>query len=177
MLIDSHCHLDYLHRPNVPTCWRAPSGRRGRDGHDRHDARAIREPAGDHRGHAERLVHRRRASAPRGRGADPDAGGPRRADRTSAGDRHRRIRPRLFLRPGAARRSAGEFPRPYPRRPAGRGATGDPCAGRRRRHRAILQEEREPGRASHFLLHCFSSSRAWPRRRWRWAAMSASRAS
>ena len=42
---------------------------------------------------------------------------------------------------------------------------------------AILQDERDTGGDFDFLLHCFSSSRALAERRWRWAALSASRAS
>ena len=137
MLIDSHCHLDYFRADELPR----RAGRAAAAGVGEmvtigtrltQSATSLRH----RRGASERLVHGRHASAPRRRGADPDAGSARGAGRASAGDRHRRVRAGLFLRQGAARRAAGGF-RAHIRaaRLAG-AAAGHPRPRRRRRYRS-----------------------------------------
>ena len=71
-----------------------------------------------------------------------------------------------------------QFPRPYPRRAPGRRAAVHPCPRRRRRHRA--DPARGTRRRAATSTSCCTASApaaAWPRRRWTWAAMSASPAS
>ena len=133
MLIDSHCHLDYFTRGRAAGCAGARrGGGRRRDGHDRHHAGASPTVV---RGMADGVCRTCGARSASIRTMRPRAGARAGSDRgtnsASEGDRHRRIRSRLFLRQGPARRAAGEFPRAYPRRASGRRAARDPCARRR----------------------------------------------
>ena len=130
MLIDSHCHLDYFTEAELPDVLAraaaAGVGEMVTIGTTLAQSRACRRWPRRSR----TLVHRRRASAPRRRSAGSRARSPRRDDRPSAGHRHRRIRARLLLRPVAARRAAGQLPRPHPCRAAGRSAACHPCPRR-----------------------------------------------
>ena len=94
------------------------------------------------------------------RSTGADAGGDRGAGRASEGDRHRRIRPRLFLRQGAARRAAGEFPRAYPRRPRWPAcrSRSTPATPTRTSPRSCTKSGKRAAPFA-FLLHCFSSGR------------------
>ena len=119
MLVDSHCHLDYFTPMELPDVL---SRAAAAGVHEMVTigttlaqserlppmTEAIREP----------LVHHRRPSAPRRRGADPDARNPGGDGAPSSRHRHRRVRPGLFLRQIAARHSGGEFPRPTSAAPA-----------------------------------------------------------
>ena len=69
MLIDSHCHLDYFtdaERPDVLA--RAAAAGVGEMVTIGTTLAQSRQPAGDRRGAAEPLVHRRHPPAPRGGG-------------------------------------------------------------------------------------------------------------
>ena len=162
MLIDSHCHLDYFTEAELPDVLaRAAAAGVGEvvtigttlAQSQALPALAAAQPnvwctVGVHPHHA--------AEEP-----VPDARSHCRADRASAGDRHRRIRPGLLLRPGAARRAAGQFPRAYPRRAPGRDCRSPSTPATPTTDIArILQDERDTGGEFAFLLHCFSSSRA-----------------
>ncbi len=163
MLIDSHCHLDYYtdaERPDVLA--RAAAAGVGEMVTIGTTLAQSQRLAGDRRGAAEPVVHRRRSSASR------------RA-------RHR-FRPRKHIAALTSHPKVigigesgldyfydrsprdvqqAEFPRPYPRRPAGRPAARHPRPRRRRRHRRLsCRMNGIPAESSSFLLHCFSSSRA-----------------
>ena len=135
-------------------------------------------PAGHGRGASEPLVHRRRASAPCGRSPIPTPGNPGRDDAAPEGHRHRRVRAWTTSTTRSPRDVQQENFRAHIR--AARLA-GVPLAIHARDAdddiATILQEERD--RAGGSISSCTASARpdGWPRRQWRWAAMSASPAS
>ena len=132
MLIDSHCHLDYFTAAELPEVLAraaaAGVGEMVTIGTTLAQSERLPPMTEAHR---ESVVHRRGASAPRRRGADPDAGNPGRDDAASARHRHRRIR--AWTISTTARRATfrqENFRAHIRGRSPGRGAAGNPRARR-----------------------------------------------